>query len=144
MTEFEQFKAWTERELLKQRECAKTRDEMLKGCGLCYGALMYLTEQNKIDYNEACMWWDTIREEFWNGLFGKAYREAMARKMNDLVISLGDEEIYEYWINCVPDEATDEDFEWIGEEIDNYLDTKGFFRELCKNYKVEVPTNFWI
>lgn len=144
MTEFEQFKAWTERELLKQRECAKTRDEMLKSCGLCFGALMYLTEQNKIDYNESCVWWESIRNEFWNGLFGKAYRKAIVRKMNDFIINLGDEEIYDYWINGVPDEATEEDFEWMSEEIDSYLDVKSTFDSVCKYYRIKVPTDFWI
>lgn len=58
------------------------------------------------------------------------------KAMNFLINSLMDEEAYMHWISIVPDEATDEDLEFIArdEENDLFKDATLLFIKLMKGY----------
>ena len=56
----------------------------------------------------------------------KEQRIELLRGMHQYIIDLGDEEAYEPWFTLgVPDEATDDDYEFIAEN-------EGSWREICE------------
>lgn len=62
----------------------------------------------------------------------KALRHSLAKKMNDYIIDLGDEEIWLYWITLgVPDEPTEEDYEYF-EEKENFDELVKLFDKCVK------------
>ena len=52
-------------------------------------------------------------------------RMILAQQMHDYIINIGDEDIYDIWINYMPDEPCKEDFEYFAREADA-------FRQICK------------
>lgn len=60
-------------------------------------------------------------------------RFRLLRDMHRYIITLGDEEIYESWIMAgVPDEPSDEDFDWIASNDDEWIEVCGLFGRLVK------------
>ena len=58
--------------------------------------------------------------------------------MHQLILALGDEDIYEQWINVVPDEPDASDFEFIAEDAELYNDCVKIFlhamKAVARNY----------
>lgn len=56
----------------------------------------------------------------------KEQRIELLKGMNQYIIDLGDEEVYETWFSLgVPDEPTEDDYEFI-------VENKGCWREICE------------
>lgn len=57
------------------------------------------------------------------------------KAMNTIILALNNEEAYfDSWILTVPDEATDEDFEYIADDPELFTDAVKLFKELMKEY----------
>lgn len=56
------------------------------------------------------------------------------KAMHQLVLNLNDESAYESWITIVPDEPSDEDFEYIVTETELYDEAIRCFRYIVKSY----------
>lgn len=57
------------------------------------------------------------------------------KAMNTIILALNNEEAYfDSWILTVPDEATDEDFEYIAGDYELFTDAVKLFKELMKEY----------
>ena len=57
------------------------------------------------------------------------------KAMNTIILALNNEEAYfDSWILTVPDEATDEDFEYIAGDPELFTDAVKLFKELMKEY----------
>lgn len=57
------------------------------------------------------------------------------KAMNTIILALNNEEAYfDSWILTVPDEATDEDFEYIAGDLELFTDAVKLFKELMKEY----------
>lgn len=54
-------------------------------------------------------------------------RKDLVKQMHNYIIDIGDEDIYDIWIMVMPDEPTDEDFEWFADDVNE-------FRDLCKTF----------
>ena len=61
-------------------------------------------------------------------------RISLLKQMNEYIINLGDEEIWMYWI-CVgvPDEPSEDDYDFIAENEEEWLDVCKIFGQLVKN-----------
>lgn len=58
-------------------------------------------------------------------------RIALLKQMNKYIIDLGDEEIWLHWISVgVPDEPSENDYEFIAENEDEWIDTCKVFGQL--------------
>lgn len=66
----------------------------------------------------------------------KEQRIELLKGMNQYIIDLGDEEVvYEAWFSLgVPDEATDDDYECIAEDVDEWRFICQLFGRLIKEY----------
>lgn len=65
----------------------------------------------------------------------KEQRIELLKGMNQYIIDLGDEEVYETWISLgVPDEPTEEDYESIAEEREIWVYVCKLFGRLIKDY----------
>jgi uncharacterized protein YeeX (DUF496 family) len=65
----------------------------------------------------------------------KEQRIELLRGMNQYIIDMGDEEIYEIWFSLgVPDEATDDDYECIAEDLDQWVFVCNIFGTIIKKY----------
>lgn len=65
----------------------------------------------------------------------KEQRIELLKGMNQYIIDLGDEEVYETWFSLgVPDEATDDDYEFIAEDIEEWVYICQLFGRLIKRY----------
>ena len=60
-------------------------------------------------------------------------RITLLKQMNEYIINLGDEEIWMHWI-CVgvPDEPSEDDYEFIAEDEEEWLDVCKIFGQLVK------------
>ena len=58
----------------------------------------------------------------------------LLRAMNEVILWLNDERAYESWILTVPDEADDDDFEWIAERDEDMDHVCRRFRQLVSHY----------
>lgn len=60
-------------------------------------------------------------------------RVKLLKEMNDYIINvIGDEDVYDYWFSVgIPDEATEEDYEFIAENDGEWLDTVKVFAKCC-------------
>ena len=57
----------------------------------------------------------------------------LLKQMNQYIIDMGDEEIWEIWIECgVPDCPSDSDYEWIAENDDEWNYVCELFGRLIK------------
>ena len=54
--------------------------------------------------------------------------------MNAYVRDLGDEEAWDLWITIMPDEATEDDLEYIANNQELWTDICVLFGEIVKNY----------
>lgn len=52
--------------------------------------------------------------------YTKEARVVQLKAMHELMINANDENIYMTWIYRMPDEPTEEDFEWIAEDDEEY------------------------
>ena len=60
-------------------------------------------------------------------------RIKMLKEMNKYIIEMGDEEIWMDWITLgVPDEPSEDDYEFIAENDDEWTDVCGLFGKLAK------------
>jgi hypothetical protein len=60
-------------------------------------------------------------------------RIELLKQMNKYIINMGDEEIWMEWITLgVPDEPSEDDYEFIAENNDEWLDTVMLFGRLTK------------
>ena len=58
-------------------------------------------------------------------------RIQLAKEMNQYILNLGDEEIWLHWIELgVPDAPSEEDYEFIAENDDEWVDLCELFGEL--------------
>lgn len=69
--ENQKLKDWCYRELETSKRFSKTREDMLKSCTFCLGAVQYAQTVGLVTYEEVCEWWDELREQFWYGPFGE-------------------------------------------------------------------------
>ena len=60
-------------------------------------------------------------------------RITLLKQMNEYIINLGDEEIWMHWIYVgVPDEPSEDDYEFIAENEEEWLDVCKIFGQLVK------------
>lgn len=65
----------------------------------------------------------------------KQARIEILKQMNQYIIDLGDEEVWMTWITLgVPDEPSDDDYDFIASHEDEWLDTVKIFASLTKEY----------
>lgn len=65
----------------------------------------------------------------------KQARIEILKQMNQYIIDLGDEEVWMSWITLgVPDEPSEDDYEFIASNEDEWYDTVKFFAHLTKEY----------
>ena len=57
---------------------------------------------------------------------------ALAASMNEYVMKTGDEELYDMWLEIYPDEATDEDIQFICEDWELWQTLCITFGEIAK------------
>ena len=57
---------------------------------------------------------------------------ALATSMNDYVMNTGDEDLFDIWLEIYPDEATDEDIQFICENWDLWKTLCITFGEIAK------------
>lgn len=66
----------------------------------------------------------------------KEQRIQLLKGMNQYIINLGDEEVYEAWFSCgVPDEATEDDYEFIAGDIGEWVGICQLFGRLIRDYE---------
>ena len=66
----------------------------------------------------------------------KEQRIQLLKGMNQYIINLGDEEVYDPWFSCgVPDEATDDDYEFIADNIEEWVYVCQLFGRLIGEYE---------
>ena len=66
----------------------------------------------------------------------KEQRIQLLKGMNQYIIDLGDEEIYEAWFSLgVPDEPTDDDYEFIAGDIEEWVYVCQLFGRLIGEYE---------
>ena len=66
----------------------------------------------------------------------KKQRIELLKGMNQYIIDLGDEEVYNEWFSCgVPDEATDDDYEFIADDIEEWVFVCQLFGRLIGEYE---------
>lgn len=61
-------------------------------------------------------------------------RKNLAKQMHNYILELGDEDIYETWILVMPDEPTEDDFDWFGDAEE--------FKDLCETFG-KLVHKFW-
>lgn len=61
-------------------------------------------------------------------------RAAVLKAMHSIVICMNDENAYMRWIYIVPDELSDDDFEYIAENDELYEEAVNLFCQLCQTY----------
>lgn len=65
----------------------------------------------------------------------KEQRIELLKEMNQYVIDMGDEEIYETWFTLgVPDEATEDDYEDIAEDLALWVCVCNIFGDIVEKY----------
>ena len=65
----------------------------------------------------------------------KEQRIELLKGMNQYIIDLGDEEVYETWFSVgVPDEATDDDYEFIAENLEEWVSICKLFGAIVNEY----------
>ena len=66
----------------------------------------------------------------------KEQRMELLKGMNQYIIDLGDEEAYDTWFSCgVPDEPTEDDYEFIADNIEEWVYTCQLFGRLIGEYE---------
>ena len=65
----------------------------------------------------------------------KSIRKGLLKDMHNYILRLGDEFYYEWWIQCIPDEPTEEDYDFIAEENDLWDDAVDMFSKIIKETK---------
>lgn len=55
-------------------------------------------------------------------------------KMHDVIRCINDENCYQWWICIVPDDAGEDDFEYIGSDDNEYADVHNLYCKLFKKY----------
>lgn len=59
-------------------------------------------------------------------------RLQLVHQMHEYILNVGDEDIYDIWFtNCVPDNPSEEDFEFFADDPEN-------FRDLCEIFGAMV------
>ena len=58
------------------------------------------------------------------------YRISKLKAMHEMILNINNENYYMTWIYTVPDEPTEEDFEAIAEDIDEYNEVEALFKRL--------------
>ncbi len=61
-------------------------------------------------------------------------RIEIVKAMNTIVTCMNDEDAYFRWIYIVPDQATEDDFEFIAEDEEEFESTVRAFGIICKEY----------
>ena len=65
----------------------------------------------------------------------KEQRIELLKGMNQYILNLGDEDVYEAWFAVgVPDEATDDDYEFIAGDLEEWVDICKLFGRLVAEY----------
>lgn len=59
-------------------------------------------------------------------------RMLMLELMHQMIVDMGDENVYEKWIHWMPDQPTKEDLEDIAEDKNEFADTVKYFAQLIK------------
>ena len=57
-------------------------------------------------------------------------------KMHDVIRCINDENCYQWWIRVVPDNAGEDDFQFIAEDDNEYEDVCNLYNKLFKKYIV--------
>ena len=66
----------------------------------------------------------------------KEQRIELLKGMNQYIINLGDEEAYDMWFSCgVPDEPTEDDYEFIADNIEEWVYVCQLFGRLIGEYE---------
>lgn len=58
----------------------------------------------------------------------------LLKAMDTVVTCINDEEAYMWWVNIVPDQATESDFRFIVEDDEEYEAAVRVFGQICKNF----------
>lgn len=61
-------------------------------------------------------------------------RIELVKAMNTIITCINDEDAYMEWIYIVPDQATEDDFEFIAEDDEEFEDAVRAFGIICKEY----------
>lgn len=65
----------------------------------------------------------------------KEQRIQLLKQMNQYIIDLGDEEVYEAWFSLgVPDEPTEEDYEFIAKDAKHFAFICSMLGQIVKRY----------
>ena len=68
----ERIKDFVENELKGCKEYCDSREDMIRACSFCLGAIQYAMFIKEVEYTqELTDWWEKIREEFYYGDFKK-------------------------------------------------------------------------
>ena len=68
----------------------------------------------------------------------KEQRIQLLKGMNQYIIDLGDEEVYDAWFSlAVPDEPTEDDYEFIADNIEEWVYVCQLFGRLIGEYEEE-------
>jgi hypothetical protein len=79
---------------------------------------------------------EKVRNEQKNNVIGR--RIAVLREMDEVIRYMNDEEAMEPWLMCgVPDEASVEDYEFIAENHEEFIDVVKLFARLVSRYAEE-------
>ena len=66
----------------------------------------------------------------------KEQRIELLKGMNQYIINLGDEEAYDMWFSCgIPDEPTEDDYESIADNIEEWVYVCQLFGRLIGEYE---------
>lgn len=65
----------------------------------------------------------------------KDLKVKLLKGMHEYVRNINDERAYMRWINIVPDEPMEDDFEFIAEDKELWTDTCELFADLVKRYE---------
>ena len=69
-----------------------------------------------------------------------AIKVKLLKEMHNYIIEMGDEDIYETWIAiCVPDEPTEDDFEYIAENDEEWVYV---CKEFGKLVEIDLKENY--
>ena len=66
----------------------------------------------------------------------KSDKISLLKAMHKAIIEIGDESLYIPWVTCgVPDEPSEDDFEFIASDKQEFEDCLGWFTECIKRYE---------
>lgn len=100
-------------------------DKGTSGDYVCLDGVLNTSELKKYDMTEAIPPTESLHEDYTSNIQTLKLMHAVMQAMNN-------EDAYMTWINVMPDEPMEEDFEWIAEN--DFTETVDFFNRVYKRY----------